>query len=440
MPRSILSMIPSKKLVNQAFFAVIFCCAFFKPGYVLGKVFDRVVAKVNSEIITFSSIEERASILKQKYRSDLENHSEEEILRESLDMLVEEKLQLQQGKKMGLEVDDSAVDAALKDIEVKNGLEEGQLAVMLESEGRSIESYKNHIRDQILVSKITRFELGSRINISERKIAKYYHEKQKEFWEPGKARVRHILILSEKNAPANKKQEKIQQIKKILAELKDGKDFAEAAKEYSEDISASSGGDVGFVEKGKMVPEFENAVYRLKEGEISDVVETEYGYHLIKAEEIQKGRTLPLREVKNKIQYILSGKKQKSAFEDWMKELRESAFIEISLFDDPKKISSSDLLNSKNHHSQKDSSDYSNKFQKEETGLTADSDKKRQMQDKWEEMYKSVEKSKNRGTDQISSPLDSMEQKLKAIKKLRSQNKISEAEYQRRKQKVLDGL
>ncbi len=433
-------MIPSKRLVNQAFFAVLFCAAFFKPNLAEGKVFDRVVAKVNSEIITLSLLEERAEILKQKYGNYLKKPNDEEILREALDMIVGEKLQLQQGKKMGLEVDDSAVDAAMKNIEVKNGLEEGQLAIMLESEGRSLESYKNHIRDQILVSKITRFELGSRVNISGRKIAKYYHDNQKDFWEPGKARVKHILILSEKNSSAKNKKEKYHRIKEILAELKDGKDFAEAAREYSEDISASSGGDVGFVEKGKMVPEFEKAVYRLKEGEISGVVETEYGYHLIKVEEIQQGRTLPLKDVKNKIQYILAGKKQKSAFDDWMKELRDSAFVEISLFENPKRNISSDLYDSKNEHEEEADSGYSNDLQEEKKRRSIENKKKRKMQDKWEEMYKSVEKSKNRNPDKITSPLQTMEQKLKEIKRLRSREKISEAEYQKRKQKLLDDL
>ena len=206
---------------------------------------------------------------------------------------------------MGFEVDDITVDAAIKDIEKKNSLENGQLAIMLELEGKSVEAYKNRIRDQILVSKITRFELGSRVSISKRKIEKYYHDNQKEFWELGKVRVKHILILVEKGASEKIRKKKNKQIKEILAELKEGKDFAEAAKEYSEDISASMGGDVGFVVKGQMVPEFEKAVYRLKEGEISDVVETEYGYHIIKAEEIQKGGTLPFKEVENKIKNIL---------------------------------------------------------------------------------------------------------------------------------------
>jgi len=428
-------MILFKKLVSQAIFSTILFWTFLMPGLAAGKVFDRVVAKVNSEIITLSSIEERAEILKTKYRNDLAKPEDKEILREALDMMVEEKLQLQQGKKMNLEVDDAAVDAAIKDIEVKNGLAEGQLAVMLESEGRSMESYKNHIREQILVSKITQFELGSRVSVSGRKIDKYYHDNQKDFWEPGKARVRHILILSEKGSPESKKKEKYERINNILAEIKAGKDFAEAAREYSEDISASSGGDVGFVEKGKMVPEFEKAVYSLKEGEISGIVETEFGYHLIKAEEIQKGRTLPLKEVKNKIQYILAGKKQKSAFEDWMKELRESAYIEISLFEDPKK-----KLNSKRNYKEKNSSGYSRKPKKDEKGRSIKSERKRRMQDKWEEMYKSVEKSKTLNTHQTHSPLQTMEQKLKEIKKLRSQEKISEAEYQERKRKLLDEL
>lgn len=433
-------MILSKKLVNQVIIAAILCRVFLMPDLVAGKVFDRVVAKVNSEIITLSSIEERAEILKQKYRNDLTKPEDKEILREALDMMVEEKLQLQQGKKMNLEVDDSAVDAAIKDIEVKNGLAEGQLAVMLEAEGRSIESYKNHIREQILVSKITQFELGSRVNISGKKIAKYYHDNQKDFWEPGKARVKHILILSEKGSPEYKRKQKYERIKNILAEVKGGKDFAEAAKEYSEDISASSGGDVGFVEKGKMVPEFEKAVYSLREGEISDVVETEYGYHIIKVEEIQKGRTLPLKEVKNKIQYILAGKKQKSAFEDWMKELRKSAFIEISLSEDPEKKLSRDLFNSKANHNEKDDTHYSRSLHNDKKGQSLNGEKKQQMQDKWEEMYKSVEKSKNQNPDQNYSKLQTMEQKLKEVKRLRSQKKISEAEYQRRKQELLDDL
>jgi len=425
-----------KKFINQTFFAILLFLILFLSDTAIAKVFDRVVAKVNSEIITLSSVNERVELIKQKMRGDYQG-GEEEVLDEALNTIVEEKLQLQEGKKRGLVVDDSSVEAAVKNIEQKNGLQEGQLAVMLESEGRSMESYKNHIRDQILVSKVVRFELGSRVNISGSKITKYYHNNQKDFWEPGKARVRHILILTEEGLSADKKKEKYLLAKSILREVKGGRDFAAAAKEYSEDISASEGGDVGFVEKGKMVPEFENAVYRMKEGEISDIVETEYGYHIIKVDKILSGRTLPLKDVNNKIQLILSKKKQNSAYEEWMNELRKSAFIEILLFEKPKKYTN--LFNSKNTRRLDPNSIKSNGLSQQKR-LSRNKTKKKKMQDKWEEMYKSVEKSKKINSDQNGSPFQTLEQKLQQIKELRSDKMITEAEYQKRKQKLLNSL
>ena len=429
------NMMSSTKLTKQTLFTVILCLIFIKASSAEGKIFDRVAAKVNTEIITLSSIEAKAAVLKKRY---MENGNGSQILddgnkflQEALETMIDEKLQIQQGKKMGFEIDDITVDAAIKDIEKKNSLEEGQLEIMLESEGTSMETYKNNVRDQILVSKIIRFEMGSRVAISKRKIEKYYHDNQKEFWEPGKVRVKHILILFEKGASEITRKKKNKKIKKVLAELKEGKDFAEAAKEYSEDVSASIGGDVGFVERGQMVPEFEKAVYRLKEGEISDVVETKYGYHIIKANKIQKGRTLPFKEVKNKIRNTLSIKKKKSAYKDWMNELRESAFIEISLFKEPKKKLRPKIFDPKTNHKAGLGSVYSKTFNK---------NKKQRTQDKWKEMYKSVGKSKGQKTDKMNSYPDKIEQNLREIKNLRYQDKISADEYKRRKQKLLDEL
>ena len=113
-----------------------------------------------------------------------------------------------------------------------------------------------------------------------------------------------------------------------------GGDFAELATKYSEDVSASDGGDVGFVVRGKMVREFEEAVSSLKPGQISDIVETEYGYHIIKVEEVFPGKTLALKDAKDRITQILGMQKQKQGYDDWMEELKKSAFIEVSLFDE----------------------------------------------------------------------------------------------------------
>ena len=104
---------------------------------------------------------------------------------------------------------------------------------------------------------------------------------------------------------------------------------------------------------------------------------------------------MPLNKVRNKIQNILEGRKQKTAYENWMKELKDSAFIEISLFKEPKKNLSSALSNFKNKREEASDIDNSNNIQKEKKGKLEDRAEKKKLQDMWEEMYKSVEKSKN---------------------------------------------
>lgn len=398
------------------------------------RVLDKVAAKVNSEIITLSAIEERADILGQKYVGAPVSISEQDLLKEALNMIIEEKLQIQEGKKFGFVIDEDAVDAAVEEIKKKNNLADGQLLEMLKREGRTLKSYKNHIRDQIMVSKITRFEIGNRVKVSEKSIIKYYKKNQKEFWEEGKVRARHILFISERGSSDEKsRRSKLRQAKKVLNEIRKGNDFSKLAMKYSEDISASSGGDVGFVKRGKMVREFEEVVFSLKPGQISDIVETEYGYHIIKVDEVLPGKTLTLKDVKNRIHKILSMQKQKQVYDDWINELKKSAFIEVTLFDEPAKNKS---MVSRDFEIEK-----TNGKDKRKKKLRSKNHSRQQaLQKKWEAMYKSVEKSKENSKQDEDSEFGSLEQKLKHIKQLRDQNKISEQEYQKRKEKLLNRL
>ena len=426
-------MISLKKLTKASFILSLLLPLVFGSLSVHARVLDKVAAKVNSEIITLSAIEERAELLRQKYVGAPISISEQDLLKDALNMIIEERLQIQEGKKYGFIVDEYAIDAAVEDIKKKNNLADGQLQEMLKREGRTLESYKNHIRDQILVSKITQFEIGNRVKVSEKSIIKYYKKNQKEFWEEGKVRTRHILFISERGSSENQRRAKLRQAKKVLSEIRKGSDFSKLAIKYSEDVSASSGGDVGFVKRGKMVREFEEAVFSLKPGQISDIVETEYGYHIIKVDEVLPGKTLTLKDVKNRIHKILSMQKQKRVYDDWINELKKSAFIEVTLFDEPAKNKS---MVSRDFEIEK-----TNGKDKRKKKLRSKNHSRQQaLQKKWEAMYKSVEKSKENSKQDEDSEFGSLEQKLKHIKQLRDQNKISEQEYQKRKEKLLNRL
>ena len=426
-------MISLKKLTKATLILSLLLPLVFGPLSIHARVLDKVAAKVNSEIITLSVIEERAEILRQKYVGAPISISEQDLLKEALNMVIEERLQIQEGKKFGFVIDEDAVDAAMEEIIKKNDLADGQLQEMLKREGRTLKSYKNHIRDQIMVSKITRFEIGNRVKVSEKSIIKYYKENQKEFWQEGKVKARHILFIAERGSSEKIRREKLQQAKKILLKLRKGNDFAKLAMKYSEDISASNGGDVGFVGRGKMVPEFEEAVFNLKPGLVSDIVMTEYGYHIIKVEEVLPGKTLTLKDVKSRIHQILTMQMQKQVYDVWMNELKNSAFIEVTLFEDAAKNTS---LVSRGIEKEKNNAKFKRKMK-----LRSKTDsRQRDLQKTWEEMYKSVEKSKGNSKIDEDSEFGSLEQKLKHIKQLRDQNRISKQEYQKRKEKLLNRL
>ena len=420
-------MIYSKKLI-EAVFVLPFIPFLFFPLVSHAKVFDKVVARINSEIITLSSVEEKSELLRNQYeRSSSTTISEKELLGEALNIIIEEKLQAQEGEKRGMVVDEASVDAALKNISDKNGLDEGQLEEMLEREGKTLSSFRNHIREQIMVSKVSRYEMSNRVKVSDKEINKYYRSHQKEFWKDSQRHARHILFIVESGASEKNRKEKFDQAKKILNEIREGGDFINIAREYSEDVSSSNGGDLGFITRGKMVVEFESAVFSLREGQVSDIVKTEYGYHIIKVEKILAGKTLTLKESKDRITKLLSAQKSKEGYKNWMSELKKAAFIEVSLFSGSSKNNS---MISRGLKTEKDAVSIRNKNK-----LSSATDKRKQtLQKKWEEMYKSVEKSKK------TSELNSLEEKLKQIKKLRNQNTISEDEYQRRKEKLLKHL
>ncbi|WP_419725868.1 peptidylprolyl isomerase [Terrisporobacter petrolearius] len=162
--------------------------------------------------------------------------------------------------------------------------------------------------------------------ISETEMKKYYEDNKKSFYTDS-VTASHILLKTQdsegKELSAEKKKEAKKKAQEALAKVKSGEDFAKVAKKYSQDSSASNGGELGTFGRGQMVSEFEKAAFNMKKGEISDIVETEYGYHIIKVTgRVDKQETY--NDVKDKIKTTLAGQK----YTEYVEKLKKDSKIE----------------------------------------------------------------------------------------------------------------
>ncbi len=162
--------------------------------------------------------------------------------------------------------------------------------------------YQSPLKVDVQIVDINKADLLDAIEVSDAEVEQAYTERESEFGTPEKRRASHILVRLTPGSSDEVKQEALAKIKAAKARIDAGENFAEVAKGVSDDVTASSGGDLGFFARGAMVPEFETAAFdQLNVGEVSDVVETQFGYHLVQLNAIQEAKIKPLAEVKDQL-------------------------------------------------------------------------------------------------------------------------------------------
>jgi peptidyl-prolyl cis-trans isomerase C len=172
--------------------------------------------------------------------------------------------------------------------------------------------------------------ISKQARVSEEDIQKYYEENKERFSLKESVRARHILIKTNKTMTEQDREAAKKKLENILDQIKKGSDFAELASQYSEDTATNiKGGDLGFFNRGRMVPQFEDAAFSLNPGEVSGIIETAYGYHIIKVEERRPETTKPLSEVKNMIVKTLELEKKKEYVDQYIVKAMEAAKAEI---------------------------------------------------------------------------------------------------------------
>lgn len=186
--------------------------------------------------------------------------------------------------------------------------------------------------NDLLASQYLLKEVVGKINVTEDDINLYYKAHQEEFRTPEMVRARHILIKVDKSASNDDKAKARSKAEDILKKIKAGEDFAKLASEFSEDPgSKNNGGDLGFFPKGRMVPDFEKVAFSLKPGEVSDVVETPFGFHIIKVEEKKESIQEPLERVKDKVKEKVFADFRKAKVDEFVEKAMKDAGVELNL-------------------------------------------------------------------------------------------------------------
>ena len=328
-------------LLNK-FLKVCFVCHFVlwvaPPCFIFAeeKLVDRVVAVVNQDVITQSELDALFQPLVVQFREVYQGQELMEKLNEVrkklITQLIEDRLVLQEAKKLGIEVSEGEVNGRLE--ELKGNFASGgsqHFEDALKAQGVTLKSVKERINDQIAIQKLHYVEVRRKVVVSPLEIEKYYNEHKDEFIEKEKIKVWTIMISKGEEAiekgmmdeAAKKKMEA------ILKELRKGKDFSELAKRESKDPHAKDGGLIGYVSRGDMIGKIDEILFKLPDSQFSDILETERAYHIFKVADRQPSKELTLDEARERIQDVIYKRKATARFEVWMDELKKNAFISI---------------------------------------------------------------------------------------------------------------
>ena len=296
------------------------------------KKVEEVVATVNGQTITATAVQGEMKGVMGRFQEQGRKPSDAELvsLRESIiEKMIKLELLHQESKKAGISFSSNDIDKELKGYK-KGFPDDKAFAKALGQAGVTEAELRKQIGKNMAIQKFIDTNFKGKVQITEQEVKDFYSKNSEKFKQPELAHAFHILILAKESDPKvdkDRKREKLVQVKK---KLKEGGDFAVLAKQYSEDPgSKERGGDLGFFPKGQMVKPFDQAVFKMTPGEISDIVETEFGYHLIKLEEKRSAQVVSFDEAKTKISAYLTQEKVTANIEAFLAEAKGKATIKV---------------------------------------------------------------------------------------------------------------
>ena len=295
-------------------------------------IVDRIAAIVNQEVITLSEVEKWSGPLQKEIEAKdrLEKREKvNEVCRKVLEKLVEEKLIEQEAKKTGIKVSRKEVESTLEEIKRQNGSSQEELEIALAKEGLTLEAFKQQIEKRLLRNRLVSWSVKVEPKAGEKELIDFYQKHVDHYQIRLTYRPSHILFAVPQEATSEEIGEIRRKCQQVVEKIKKGEDFGEMAILYSQDASSKDRGDLGYFKKGELLPAFEKEAIRLKVGEVSGIVRTQFGFHIIKLLDRKGGGPAPFEEVKEKVQADYYEKEMEKAFNEFLSKLKAKSVIEM---------------------------------------------------------------------------------------------------------------
>ncbi len=297
------------------------------------ELIDRIVAVVNNDVITLSDLNKVTALMFagiDKNQSFTEEQRAE-VEQKALEQLIEKKLIEQKAREFDIKVSDKEVNRAIEDVLKRNNLSLEQLKEILKKDGASFEEYRKMLQSEILQSKVIGREVRSKVTITDKDIHEYYEKNVKHQEKTGeKVRIQQIFFATPPDMMPKQVEKLASQLEEIRAKIVGGEDFGRMAVAFSQDPSAKEGGDLGYFGRGELLPVIENAAFSLQIGEVSTVIRSPAGLHLIRVIDKKGGDgQTGIHANREEIEESLYRQEVDALFIKWMEELKKKAYIKI---------------------------------------------------------------------------------------------------------------
>jgi len=288
------------------------------------------VAVVNGSVITRDEFDREMSLVWRRFASTgqpVSNSQLSEMEKKVLENLIDRELLFQETQARGIKVEEGAINEQIKTLK-KRFPDEEQFKSALVRMNLSEADVRSQIGKGLAIQTFIGKEFEEKASVSGKEAKAYYDNHPESFKQPEQVHAKHILIKVAPEADESQKSAAHKKIEAIQEKLKKGEDFATLAREVSEGPSSVKGGDLGYFGRGQMVKPFQDAAFALAPGEVSGIVETRFGYHLIKVIEKKPETIIAYDEVKAELQEYLKGKKVETHLNTYIKELKGKAKVE----------------------------------------------------------------------------------------------------------------